>query len=68
MRNRPTVLYFSPAGRPVPDIILAWIEAKGFVLVEHRERGVAEAHAVRSPPHLVVVDAESTGRLHVTAG
>ncbi len=59
MRNRPTVLYFSPAGRPVPDVILAWIEAKDFALIEHRESDVAEAHAVRSPPALVVVDAES---------
>ncbi len=59
MRNRPTVLYFSPAGRAVPDTVLAWIEAKKFLLVQHREREAAEAHAVRSPPDLVVVDAEN---------
>ena len=58
MRNRPTVLYFSPAARPVPELILAWIEAKQFVLVEHADREVAEAHAIRSPPMLVVVDAD----------
>ncbi len=60
MRKRPTVLYFSPVGRPVPDLISAWIEAKKFILVQYQEREVAEAHAVRSPPDLVVVDVEDT--------
>ena len=58
MRNRPTVLYFSPAGRQVPDLISSWIEAKQFRLVRYDDREVAEVHAVRSPPNFVVVDAD----------
>ena len=58
MRNRPTVLYFSPAGRQVPDLISGWIEAKQFRLVRYDDREVAEVHAVRSPPNFVVVDAD----------
>ena len=60
MRNRPTVLYFSPADRQVPDLIASWIEAKQFVLVRHHDPEVAEVHAVRSPPNFVIVDADGT--------
>ena len=58
MRNRPTVLYFSAAGREVPDLISGWIEAKEFSLVRYDDREVAEIHAVRSPPNFVIVDAD----------
>lgn len=58
MRNRPTVLYFSAAGRDVPDLISDWIEAKNFSLVRYDDREVAEIHAVRSPPNFVIVDAD----------
>ncbi len=60
MRNRPTVLYFSPAARPVPELIASWIEAKGFALARHRDAEVAELHAVRSPPNIVIVDANES--------
>lgn len=58
MRSRPTVFYFSPAGSPIPDLVAGWIDGKDLRLVEHRNRAEAEAHAVRSPPILVVIDAD----------
>jgi GGDEF domain-containing protein len=59
VRTRPTVLYFSPADRPVPNQITEWITGKDFVLVRHRDRAAVESIAVRNPPILVVIDADN---------
>ena len=61
MRTRQTVIYFSPADRPVPDLISAWMNGKGYPVVHVRDRATAEASALRSPPLLIVVDADSSG-------
>ena len=61
MRTRPTVIYFSPADRPVPDLISAWMNGKGYPVLHIRDRSAAEATALRSPPLLIVVDADAAG-------
>ncbi len=61
MRTRPTVMYFSPAERPVPDLISAWAERKELPIVHLRDRGDVETAALRSPPSLIIVDADAAG-------
>jgi PleD family two-component response regulator len=61
VRTRQTVIYFSPADRPVPDLISGWMNGKGYPVVHVRERRAAEVTALRSPPLLIVVDADASG-------
>lgn len=58
MRTRPTVLFFSPAGRPVPELIGRWAEDKGFPLVTVGQAQELHAMVMRSLPELVVVDGD----------
>ncbi len=60
MRTRPTVLYFSPADRPVPNHIAEWIDNKQFTMVLHKDRKAVESIAIRNPPILVVIDADGS--------
>jgi GGDEF domain-containing protein len=61
VRTRPTVIYFSPAERPVPETIAAWVQDKGLPLVNHVHRAAIETMAVRNPPVLVIIDADGAG-------
>ncbi len=61
MRTRPTVLYFSPAERPVPDLISSWLGTKPFSVVPFSDRDELETVALRSPPVLIVIDADGSG-------
>ncbi|MFQ5704428.1 MAG: diguanylate cyclase [Gemmatimonadales bacterium] len=61
MRTRPTVLYFSPAERPVPDLISSWLGTKPFVVIPFCDRDELETVARRSPPVLIVIDADGAG-------
>ncbi len=58
MRTRPTVIYFSPADRPVPQQLANWIGEKDFTLVHHADRKAVESIAIRNPPIMVVIDAD----------
>lgn len=61
MRTRQTVIYFSPSDGPVPDLISAWMNGKGYPVLHIRDRLVAETTALRIPPVLIVVDADASG-------
>ena len=61
MGTRPTVLYYSPAERPVPDLITSWLGTKPFSVIHFAERGELETVARRSPPLLIVIDADGAG-------
>ena len=61
MRTRPTVIYFSPADRPVPDFIATWMNGKAYPLIHIRERAAAVEVALRTLPLLIVVDADAAG-------
>ena len=54
-------MYFSPTERPVPDLISAWAERKELPIVHLRDRGDVETAALRSPPALIIVDADAAG-------
>ena len=58
MRTRPTILFFSPAGRPVPDFVTRWVNGKGLTIIPLREPVEVEQRVLRSLPQLVVVDAD----------
>lgn len=61
MRTRPTVLYYSPAEREVPDLISGWLGTKPFSVLRFTDRGDLETVARRSPPLLIVIDADGSG-------
>jgi len=58
VRTRPTILFFSPAGRPVPDFVTRWVNGKGLTIIPLREPVEVEQRVLRSLPQLVVVDAD----------
>lgn len=61
MRTRQTILFFSPAGRPVPDALLPWITGKSAGLVPVSDPAVVQQMVLRALPLLVLVDADSDG-------
>jgi GGDEF domain-containing protein len=61
VRTRPTVLYYSPAERDVPDLISGWLGTKPFSVIRFSDRGDLETVARRSPPLLIVIDADGAG-------
>ena len=61
MRPRQAILFFSPAGRSVPDFVTTWVNGKGLpVITIPQASGIAE-RVLRALPTLVVVDADSAG-------
>ena len=63
MRVRPTVLYFGELGRPLPDLVRHWAEARGFPVQAHGEPGEVEAAIMRGHPSLLIVDGEHLGEV-----
>lgn len=61
MRTRPSVIYFSPAERPVPDLVSAWMEQQPLPLATLQSLGDIETLALRNPPALIIVDADGAG-------
>lgn len=58
MPKRQAVLYFAPAGRPVPDLLATWAETRSLPVVPLRERADVEMAAARSLPALIVIAEE----------
>ncbi len=61
MRTRPTILFYSPAGRPVPDFLARWMDGKGLTAVPVPDPATVEQIVLRSLPSLVVIDADGAG-------
>ncbi len=61
MRTTPTVIHYSPAERPVPDLVSAWVKQSDCVLVHSSDRDAVEVQALRNPPALIVIDADGAG-------
>jgi diguanylate cyclase (GGDEF)-like protein len=61
VRTRPTILFFSPAGRPVPDYVTRWVNGKGLTVIPVHDPGLVEQMVLRALPSLVIVDADATG-------
>ena len=58
MRTRPTIIFFSPAARPLPPLVSAWVAGKGFPSVAVGDPAQIEAMALRTLPALVLVDGD----------
>ena len=56
--TRPTILFFSPAGRSVPDFLTRWVNGKGLTIVPVPDAADVEQRVLRSLPQLVVIDAD----------
>ena len=61
MRSRQAILFFSPAGRSVPDVVTAWVNGKGLPIITLPQAAAVEERVLRGLPTLVVVDADSGG-------
>ena len=61
MRSRQAILFFSPAGRAVPEFVTAWVNGKAMPVISLPEASGVEERVLRLPPTLVVVDADSAG-------
>lgn len=61
MRTRPTVLYYSPAERPMPEVVGAWLREQPIPLMHVHDRRAVEQAALRSPPVLIIIDADGLG-------
>ena len=59
MRSRQAILFFSPAGRSVPDFVTSWVNGKGLPVITVPQAGGVEERVLRALPTLVVVDADS---------
>ena len=55
---RPTILFFSPNGRSVPDFLTRWVDGRALTVVPLTDPGEVEQLVLRSLPRLVVIDAE----------
>lgn len=61
MRTRPRILFYSAAGRPVPDFVTRWMEGKDQTLLPVHDPLELEQMVLRALPSLVLVDADATG-------
>ncbi len=65
MRTRPTIIFYSPAARPMPKLVSAWIAGKGFPSIAVDDAAQIEQMTLRALPAMVLVDgdgAPSEGR------
>ena len=56
MRTRPTILFFSPDGCPVPGLVRAWAGANAFPLLVFSRPDEVESIVLRGHPCLLFVD------------
>src|SRR5439155_2217271 len=61
VRSRQAILFFSPAGRSVPDFVTAWVNGKGLPIIALPQAAGVEERVLRGLPTLVVIDADSAG-------
>ncbi|OLD87404.1 MAG: hypothetical protein AUG85_07340 [Gemmatimonadetes bacterium 13_1_20CM_4_66_11] len=61
MRSRQAILFFSPAGRSVPDFVTGWVNGKGLPVIALPQAAAVEERVLRGLPTLVVIDADSAG-------
>jgi GGDEF domain-containing protein len=66
--RRPTVIFFTPSGRPIPPLVAAWLAHKGFPSVTVGDAAAIEDMTLRTLPAMVLVDGngDNTRGLHLT--
>ena len=58
MRTRPTIIFYSPAARPMPKLVSAWIAGKGFPSIAVGDAAQIEQMTLRALPAMVLVDGD----------
>lgn len=61
MRTRPTILFFSPDGCPVPALVRQWAAVHAFPLMVFSEPEEVEAIVLRGHPCLLFIDGDNSG-------
>ncbi len=61
MRTRPTILFFSPDGSPVPALIERWAQQQALPLKPFRVADEVEAIILRGHPGILVVNGDASG-------
>ena len=65
MRTRPTILFFSPDGCPVPALVRQWAAAHAFPLQVFSQPDEVESIVLRGHPCLLFVDGDNSGTVGV---
>ena len=63
MRTRPTILFFSPDGCPVPGLVRQWASVHAFPLMVFSEPDEVEAIVLRGHPCLLFIDGDNDGAI-----
>ncbi len=61
MRTRPTILFFSPDGCPVPPLVRQWATAHAFPLLALNQPDEVESIVLRGHPCMLFVDGDNSG-------
>ncbi len=61
MRTRPTILFFSPDGCPVPALVRQWAAVHAFPLLVFSQADEVESIVLRGHPALLFVDGDNSG-------
>jgi GGDEF domain-containing protein len=61
VRTRPTILFFSPDGCPVPALVRQWAAAHAFPLLVFNQPDEVESIVLRGHPCLLFVDGDNSG-------
>jgi GGDEF domain-containing protein len=61
VRTRPTVIYYSPTAEAAPDLIATWSEQVQLSLVPLTDHDEVATIALRTPPSVIVIDADRAG-------
>jgi GGDEF domain-containing protein len=65
VRTRPTILFFSPDGCPVPTLVRQWAAAHAFPLLVLSQSDEVESIVLRGHPCLLFVDGDNSGTVGV---
>jgi GGDEF domain-containing protein len=65
VRTRPTILFFSPDGCPVPTLVRQWAAAHAFPLLVFSQPDEVESIVLRGHPCLLFVDGDNSGTVGV---
>jgi GGDEF domain-containing protein len=61
VRNRPTILFFGPVGRPVPDYVSAWAAEKSFPVEVYGDPDEVHSIILRGHPCFLFVSSGDSG-------
>ena len=61
MRTRPTILFFSPDGCPVPTLVRQWAATHAFPLLVFSQPDEVESIVLRGHPCLLFIDGDNSG-------